>query len=148
MPSFSTGIPYFIPMPIVSDKALLTDMYPIIQIEDPMSGSTSLGSYRYLTFNIDTEVMSGLTSIGLISLETQAGPVEKTIEEFDISGTTSLAEIVLKSVVLEKDSSEFAMSGSTSLGAISLLDVLITYSLAEYEMSGTTELGSLILTTP
>ncbi len=37
MPSFSTGLPYFIPMPIASDKALITETY--VMINDNLSYS-------------------------------------------------------------------------------------------------------------
>ena len=148
MPSFSTGVPYFIPMPIVSDKALLTDIYPIVEYEDPVTGSSGLYNFKPLELAYDKEVMSGVSSISTLSLESQGGPIEKSITELPISGVSSLASIDLKNVLMEKEYSELAMSGVSSLVSLSLSTVLIPYSDEELPISGTSSISSITLTTP
>ena len=135
--------------PRILVKALITDLYPVLAIENTMTGIVEVDEIREYAVRVDVEVMAGITSVEEIVLVT-FGAVEYTETEETMSGVTTVEDITLVTFGnIEYTETEETMMGVTTVEEIILETFgLIEYTETEETMAGITTVEEITLTKP
>ena len=76
--------------------ALITDVYPIISTEKPMSGSIDVSYASSIMLDFETPLMSGVIEIGELTLENIL--IEYSETEEKMTGVIEVSEITLTTI--------------------------------------------------
>ena len=129
-------------------QALITDLYPVIAIEEAVKGIIEVDEIKGIVIRFDVDVMAGITSVEEITLES-FGAIEYTETEESMAGLTTVEEITLLTFgLVEYTETEESMTGIVEVEEITLIERLVAYTETEEPVAGITTIEEITLTTP
>ena len=122
--------------------ALITDVYPIVNVEEGfVEGSLSVSDIRDLTIIIDTPLIVG--NVGVEAIIQDAILIEYDEIESKITGVTSIDSITQKEVLIEYSEIESKITAEISIDSIIQKDVVISDTTSEDIIEGSVSIDSI-----
>lgn len=126
--------------------ALITDVYPVVSIEETMSGTIEIESISIITMIFETPLMSGTMEIEELTLASVV--IEHSETEESMTGIIEIEELTLESItIISLEENEETMAGTIEIEELTLAEILIPYSENEEPMTGAIEIEEITLTT-
>lgn len=127
--------------------ALVTELYPIIAIEDkPMTGSVIISYINDIPIIFEVPVMGGTVLVDQVVIETFTIIEYEEIEK-EMVGSVLIDSVVTETfTIIEYEETEKEMTGSVVVTSIIQTDVLVSADETEKEMTGSVVVESVVIT--